>query len=834
MKHKIFLALTFLLISLYVYAQDTDPWTQIQESDIRITGERLTTPKKYLSYQLDAKTLASILQRTPQEVFDSKVSKSTLALPVPDGTMQEFYIFESSVMHPDLARKYPDIKSYLGYGVNNTAYYLRFDVTPLGFHAMVLGPEHNVYLIDPMAKGDTEHYISYYKSEAVPTGDFTCSVEESGDFTGGEENVPSECGILRRYDMALAATGEFTAYFGTVAATLAAMNTLLTRVNGIYERDVRVRFQLIANNDLIIFTNPETDPYSGDQTFHFIYQNQESTDEIIGFENYDIGHVIHKSDENHGGARVGGTCNFEKAVATTRHINPLGDPFAVDYFCHEVGHQFSARHSQNTTSTCNEHFPSSMEPGSGSTIMGYSGVCAPNVQDATDDYFHRISLNSIDAFTIASTCADVLSTTNAAPSIDAGPDRTFPKNTPFVLTAIGSDPNDASITYCWEQMNNEQSTTTPPQNTETGGPLFRSFQPTTNASRWFPRLSDVVANISPTWEVLPDVARNLKFIATVRDNYAGGGCTAQDGMLITVDGNSGPFLVTSPNVAGLSYCGGSSTTVTWDPANTNTPPVSCYLVDVLLSTDGGVTFPFLLKSSILNGGSTVVSFPMINSTQCRIMVRAQFGLGNQNTFYDISNENFEICTAIAPSTPPPALQYICYGRSNCYVFPSSDCHTGFIVESLDPKVMVHVFGMQVCLTNLKPMQRTARVNVTPTGPCGYGPTQQWTIFIDYHGACSGQLSPSFDRDQIADEGENVQVFVNQKAYLFEDVNLDGSAADHRVDVEVYDLQGKLLLSNSYDTRQITLKKSDFPAGVLILKIKFQGKHLTDKILNFRN
>ena len=767
MKHRIFLALILLLIYHSTQAQDSNPWHFISERDIRVTGEKLIRPTKYQTLRLDNKKLTSILQVTPQESFDGKVSPSMLTLPVPDGSMQEFYILESSVMHPDLARKYPEIRSYLGYGVENPAYYLRFDVTPAGFHAIVLGADANSWYIDPYAKEDTEHYISYYKKDFAGESAFTCFAEDIKDAEGilpKESAFTGDCGVLRVYDFAMAATGEYTVYHGgTVPLGLAAVNTLVMRLNSIYERDLHLRLQLVANNDQIIFTDGATDPYSGNYYEDFLLQNQSTCNQIIGSANYDVGHVVHKANENHGAGLVMAACSIFKAWGTSWHVHPINDPFVVDYVAHEVGHQFYGKHTQNTISDCSEYVPTGMEPGSGSTIMAYSGVCAPNIQEQSDDYFHAINLEYMAGYTAGNSCPTIFSTTNLSPTVGGGPDRAFPKSTPFVLSANGSDPNGGALTYCWEQMDNAPVIATPPVNYEPGGPVFRSFPPTADNKRWFPRLPDVLNNVSPMWEVLPAIDRDLKFRVTVRDNFPGGGCTEEDDVVVTIVERAGPFRITSHNSPGLQFCGGASETITWDVADTEADPVNCFNVDILLSTNGGLTFSYVLQSNVPNNGSSTVTFPNVSSTTCRIMVRGRFNDGYLNTFYDVNNENFVICTATIPSAPPIELQWICTGQEACYTFPASQCLSGFMIASFDPKLWVTTDGSQICITDISSSfkRRTTQIYVTPFGSCGMGQTQIWTIFVNDPNHCE----PPFrlENSSLAQERADVGTGASQEA-----------------------------------------------------------------------
>jgi hypothetical protein len=307
-----------------------------------------------------------------------------------------------------------------------------------------------------------------------------------------------------------------------------------------------------------------------------------------------------------------------------------------------MGHQFGGNHTFNgTTSSCgggNRNLPTAYETGSGSTIMAYAGICgAQNVQSNSDAYFHGGSLAEMGAYITGTgaTCGTVINTSNSPPTANAGSSYTIPKSTPFTLTASGTDPNGNSLTYNWEQMNNNNSTQ-PPVATATGGPNFRSFTPTTSPSRTFPVLSAIVGNTSPTWEVLPSVARTMNFRVNVRDNASPYGCTEKSDMTVTINGTAGPFLVTSPNTA-VSWLGNSTQTITWNVAGTTANSVNCANVKISLSTDGGFTYPTVLLASTPNDGTQDVTIPNISTTTARVKIE---GVGN--IFFDISNANFTI------------------------------------------------------------------------------------------------------------------------------------------------------------------------------------------------
>ena len=437
---------------------------------------------------------------------------------------------------------------------------------------------------------------------------------------------------LRTYRLAMMADSDFTDYHGGVTPALAAIVTGVNRLNAIYERDVAVRFTLVANNNLLVFTTAN-DPTDLATEFTPLI------DARIGNSAYDIGHLL--MGTNFGGlAQLEVVCDATyKAEAQSGSDEPNNDPFWVDLVSHEIGHQFGADHTFNaTTDACgdgNRNATTAYEPGSGSTIMAYAGICSPNdVQTFSDPYFHAISLQQMTTY-IASggTCAATSAAGNQTPEVNAGPDRALPALTPFTLTATATDGDGDPLTYCWEQWDLGAASSL--TSSDTGvGPLFRSLPPTSSPSRTLPRLSDLLSNTSSNLEKLPTLARTMRFRCTVRDNHPGGGGTAVDEVVFDVVGSAGPFRVTAPNTAGTRS---GSTTVTWDVANTTAAPISCASVNILLSTDGGNTWPTFLRLGTPNDGTETVTLPNINTTTARIRVEAA-----DNIFFDVSDANFTV------------------------------------------------------------------------------------------------------------------------------------------------------------------------------------------------
>ena len=391
--------------------------------------------------------------------------------------------------------------------------------------------------------------------------------------------------------------------------------------------------------------------------FPLLGQNQTETDATIGNANYDIGHVC--TTGGGGVATLNSPCTpGSKARGVTGLTSPVGDPYDIDYVSHEMGHQYGANHTFNSDQgACgggNRTTSSAFEPGSGSTIMSYSGICAPdNIQFYSDAYFHARSLIQMEAFINGGgNCATSIANGNTAPTVSAGANYTIPFGTPFVLKGAADDIDNSTLTYCWEQYN-AQISEQPPLGSNIVGPNFRSVAPSLSPNRYFPKLSDVIANnLAPTWEVIPNVARSMVFSLVARDNQGPlGGQTQRSTMTLTY-ANVGPFKVTSQNAL-EAWPQGSSQSVTWDVAGTNTNGINTTLVNIKMSTDGGLTYPFMLAENTPNDGIETIAAPNTVSQTCRLMVES---VGN--VFYALNSTPFYVgytlvndCQTYTYSTP---------------------------------------------------------------------------------------------------------------------------------------------------------------------------------------
>ena len=641
---KLKLIIPMLLMCFGLSAQNyLDLWktASLNETVSKTKVFRNTVPQEFKLFTLNPVELNSLLATAPQRF--TTPSNAIIEFPTSNGEIQKFRVYEASVLDALLQAQYPTIRSYTAQGIDDPSAIARFSYSDSGLNVMISSANYGTIYIDPYTK-DLNQYISY-ATNSLPedSRSFECLVQDTLQDEVVLSPLNADDGKLRTYRLALACTGEYAQYHLNnqgipssatdevkKAAVLTAMNTAMTRINGVFEKEVALTMVIIANNTEIIFLNAGSDPYTNNNGGVMLGQNQSTINSIIGTANYDIGHVF--STGGGGIASLGSVCGSSKAQGVTGLPQPIGDDFYINYVAHEMGHQFRANHTQNNS--CNRNNATSMEPGSASTIMGYAGICSPNVQSDSDAYFHAISIQEMWGFISilgGSACPVETNTGNAPPTADAGLDFTIPRTTPFILKGIATDPDTEDVlSHNWEQMD-QQIGTMPPQNTSAFGPMFRSENSLISPNRYMPKLSTVLnGQTQTTWEVVPSVSRTMKFRYTVRDNVAGGSSSASDNTVITVDGDSGPFVVTSQN-ASTTWSPQSNETITWDVAGTDVAPVDSPNVDILFSTNGGQTYDVVIAEDIPNNGSAEIFAPNLNTTSGRFMI-----ISSNNIFYDIN------------------------------------------------------------------------------------------------------------------------------------------------------------------------------------------------------
>ncbi len=636
---KIELSILIFLIFSSVFsisAQESDElWSKTTVSTkTGITKKiRKSNPSTSNIYDLNISLLKSKLANAPKRNGRLDNSIAIVSFPNGSGTLERYEVFEASIMEEGLQNRFPSIRSYVGKNIDNPSSTIRFSVTTMGLNALILNNAEGAVYIEPYTT-DAKSYMVYFSKNLPPSEPFDCGVDEVNQ-TFDRQDVDSSAkifnaddGYLRTFRLAVTATGEYSQYHladqgiseGATdeekkAAVLSAINVTMTNVNAVFERDLGLTMVLVDNNTDIIFLDPDTDNLTGEDRFILLGEIQPVIDDIIGTENYDIGHGF-------GGypwAGVAGlnvVCNpSSKAFGVSGDINPIGAYFE-GVVMHEMGHQYGSHHTFNT---CQDGYGYGFEPGCGwagqGSILSYAG-------NFETFYFHLGSIRVIwENIKYYATCSSLTSTGNNAPTIEDIPNYTIPISTPFALNAVASDLDNDNLTYAWDQLDTE-IIPFPLESTATGGPAFGALPPTTSSMRYFPQQSTVVTGaLFNDYEVLPSVSRTMTFGIIVRDNNINGGQTASEETTITVDGNSGPFNVTS-QASPVTWEGGTLQTITWDVANTNASPINCTDVNILLSLDGGYTYPTVLASNVANDGLYVIAVPNISNNSARLKVES--------------------------------------------------------------------------------------------------------------------------------------------------------------------------------------------------------------------
>jgi chitodextrinase len=701
MKKSLLLIVVFSITSLS-FSQTDKFWSASAERPENITKDKGVARQ---SFPTEFKLLYLNLEAIRTELFTVVGNQSrhstVISLPNADGNIEQFEVFEASNFEPDLQAQFPEIRAFSGKGITDRYATLKLSISPKGIQTMVFRTDKANEFIEPYSADHTVYAIFKSQREKGKLA-WTCSTDEQNmvadiSAKGPENSTLSNDGQLRVWRLAQSCNAEYANYFGATSAAqvnlvLAAFNNTLARCNGVYEKDLGVHLNLVASSTNVIYYDAATDPYTaynvGNGLDDWNTQLQIALNTTLTGSGtalatnnaaYDIGHMFGRSGGGGNAGCIGCVCVNGAASGTGstkgRGITspadniPTGDNFDIDYVVHEVGHQLGGTH---TFSFSTESALVNKEVGSGITIMGYAGITNYDLAPHSIDIFHETSIAQIQANIATKSCGTItsISVNNAAPVVANLTNYTIPITTPFVLTGSATDANVGDVlTYCWEQNDNASGAAVTGANSTASigkltGPNFLSWAPTASPSRYFPKLSSVIANSATTSQVsgdagmlseaLSSVARTLNFRLTVRDNcpYSSTaplkvGQTNFKDMVVTVTAAAGPFTVSAPNTA-VSWAAGSTQTVTWNVAGTTANGVNCANVDILLSTDGGLTYPITILSATPNiTGSASITIPNNIGTTNRIMVK-----GTNHIFFDISNTNFTIAADTTAPTAP--------------------------------------------------------------------------------------------------------------------------------------------------------------------------------------
>jgi len=634
-------------------------------------------PVRYLSF--DKAELARIVE----EGLSSSMKTFSLELPIPTGEFRRFEFRRSTTLSPGLSAKFPEIQAFEGRSIDKDGSTAQLELTTSGLSAQILDVQGR-WMIDSIDGSDASKVRSYFaRDDSRAQAPLQCGFDHD-PIRGSKKTASNLLGVaqrpaaageqsrsrgaeLRTYRLAIATTGEYSEYHGgTTEDTLSAVVRVVNRINGIFNAELSVGFELVENIDEILFTDPLTDPFEGNDDLDVLIDESQSViDEVIGEANYDIGHTF--SSTGGGLAGIGPCRNGSKASGVTGGTE--GEFFIVDFVAHEMGHQFGMFHTFNSSAeSCvdNREGSAAFEPGAGSTIMSYNGLCgADNIPQNSllasnsDPMFHSFSYEQAADYleTFGSVCGVGTDTGNRSPQVDAGKRYSVPSGTPLIIEGDGSDPDGHELTYSWEQRDLGSAASL--SSADDGSiPLFRALAPSTTPIRYLPKLSTVVSGEVDNVEKLPRVARTMTMVVTARDQRGGVNSDTTSIEVISPPLTERSFSIEEPNFGGDI---GSEGTVRWNVGGTDEPPISVNEIDLFLSIDGGNTFSTEPFATVANTGYARVAFPDdVDTDSARIMAR-----GSGNIFFDISDEDLSL-DGSAPATPevPAPLSVTAYGLSD--------------------------------------------------------------------------------------------------------------------------------------------------------------------------
>ncbi|MGL6128079.1 MAG: GEVED domain-containing protein [Chryseobacterium artocarpi] len=705
---KIFTSFFFLCLFTMFHAQ----WAQTVFNEKGLRND--IHPKGY--YTLDISLLKSQLAKAEESGTNAK--PVTISIPTLSGKIERFAVYSFPVIVKELADQY-QLGSYAGVGIDDPSKYIRFSLAPNDFQSMIISNEGSEF-IEPGNANKTIYEV-HPKTQGGKSG-FICSTEESfhdkREIEGLRQNgqvfnhqpnsfARSSDRKYRTLRLAISVTGEYTQFFGgTVAGALTGINATLTRVNGIYEKDFALHL-VLQNFPNVIYTNPSTDPYSsvtgGQAPDAWNTELQQTLTANVGDTNYDIGHLFGASGGGGNAGCIGCIClepgnpdpgtGKGKGSGFTSPANsgPQGDVFDIDFVAHEMGHQLGGNH----TFSYQFQIPNTQfEPGSGSTIMGYAGIANGNagnfgifpspggtfdIQPNTDPYFINNTIKQVQSTLITRTCDIETTVANNPPVIAALPIYNIPKGTAFALTASVTDAENDPMTYAWEQadamISNGPSIDNINLGNTTTGASFRSLTPSASPTRYFPKLSSVLAGVlhdNNGWEAVSTVARTTKFSITVRDNNpVASQQQTQSAFQTIIVGNNGPFKVNPTTV----YNNGP-TTVTWDVAATNASPYNTTNVKIDFTSDNGLTW-YVLAASTANDGTESLdfsAFPLPTGGTAKIRVSAI-----NNVFYAIGNASIDTLP-VCVLTPPGGILVTALTQSTATVTWNASYNASYLVQ----------------------------------------------------------------------------------------------------------------------------------------------------------
>ncbi|GAB1857852.1 hypothetical protein MHTCC0001_26890 [Flavobacteriaceae bacterium MHTCC 0001] len=908
--HYVF-SISIFLVVFSVYGQQPS-WKVVKTIKNAKTLSNLNLNSRHVTFvAVDTKSFQQKLAQSTNHF--KKGTLNTISIPVKNGDLQQFEIEEHSVFSPSLAAKFPDIKSYKGYATDGSGAKLVMSVSPEGMQTMISYPDKPDVFMHPVQRGGDSYVVYNRSSKFGDKSRFKCHTltETSHKAKSTQQKRLDEGGAntqtLQKFRIAISVTGEYTDYFGgTVAGALAAINATMTRVNGVFEADMAVTFELVDATELI-YTNANTDPYSDfdvgtreENLFNsqgWSFQLQNTLTSTIGSAAYDIGHLFgHNAGTGVTGFAgcIGCVCidgTKGSAFSTPPNSIPEGDTFDVDFVLHEIGHQMGANH---TWAFEPEGTGVQVEPGSGSTIMGYAGTQGEdNVAPKSDPYFHHMSIKQILENLSFKSCQATETLTNNAPNADAGSSYTIPSGTPYMLKGNATDADtDDELTYCWEQIDDGIVNSGNFGPGLSNGAMNRSLPPSTSPDRYIPRLSSVLKGrvtqtnpgLGSDWETASNLSRTLNWALTVRDRNPDSNSVGQssyDTMQVQVESGStsnpvGPFRVTSQTAPSQSWTQNSIQTVTWDVAGTNANGINTSNVDILLSINGGETFGTVLVSNTPNDGSETFVVPDITASRCRIMVRpvdniyyavnpVDFAVGFrpittcEQRHISGSNLNLSILDgqSFTTSINVPSGSFISSMKVNVDITHSFISDLTITLENPDGTSSCNLWSENCFIDtgyeNLNIIFDDAATSVSCNSPTvgtyipstpldvftGQGSIGEWKLTItDSEDGDQGVLNNWYVEfcttvfQLLADTFEGFLVYPNPNNGLF-NIKLNTSNADRMLHLEVYDMRGRFVYAEDFSGSTSILKTVDLrplKSGVYFMNLFDVDQKYTHKIL----
>ncbi len=580
----------------------------------------------------------------PQSLSKSNPSSFSEALvmkfPNERGEEESFQLHSISVLSPELQKKYPQLRTFVGKSMQRPELRVRVSITPQGTNFWLQLPHQEDFFLQPSTKQKGLHYA--YTQKSSDANSFQCKTSSNAFSVKNGVGATQKTAVssaMRTFRIALAATAEYTNFWGddddsngtNQEDAFAALVSSINRVNEIFGRDVNVQLEIVSDLDLF-YEDADTDPFTGG---NYAKQLQQILDEKIGDEGYDVGHLVDYGEADGDAGCIGCVCvDGLKGSGYTTHpfVDEFGgeyknDYFDLDYLGHELGHQFGAYHTYSFES---EATGFNVEPGSGTTIMSYAGLVGEdNVQLHGDAYFHYQSIQNIASVLDGVNCGTSVTFESSTPNVDAGQDYKIPKGTAYMLQATTSVENADALNYTWEQLDAGIITSSNFGASNTRGALARSLPPTENTWRSIPNIDQVLAgeltqtnpDITSTWETVSEIGRSLKWGVTLRQRVGDEYQIAQDATQLVVVANAGPFKINTQDSATTLWEGGSRQVIGWDVANTDRGTIGTTSVDILLSLDGGQNFTISLATATANDGLEEIVVPNgIDTSSARIKI----------------------------------------------------------------------------------------------------------------------------------------------------------------------------------------------------------------------